>query len=824
MRKLITKLLVLGAAGFLALAILVASIKLPDLNNFKERRVAQSTKIYDRTGQILLYDVHGEEKRTIVSFEEIPRSVKNATVALEDTSFYRHYGFRPLSFLRAVLINFLRGSFEQGGSTITQQLAKTTLLTPEKTIIRKAKEIIIAFKLERKYSKDEILNLYLNQIPYGNGAYGIEAATQTFFRKNAKDLTALEASYLVSLPKAPTYYSPYGKHRKELDARAEFALKKMLALGFLTEKEFKEAESQKIKFSPTRTQGIIAPHFVIEIREELNKKFGEDAVERGGFKVTTTLDVELQQKTEEIVSKYAETNEKNFNAKNAAVVALDPKTGNVLAMVGSRDYFDTAGEGNFNVATALRQPGSAFKPFVYATAFKKGLTPETVVFDFATEFNPLCTMDGKPTWTAESSPNFEEELKKCYHPQNFDEKFRGPVSLREALAQSLNVPSVKALYLAGITDSISTARDFGITSLNDPERFGLTLVLGGGEVSLLELTAAFGVFANEGIKSAWKHILKIEDAEGNAVYEAKEISEEVIDKNIARVLNDILSDNKARAPSFGEFSALYFPGKKVAAKTGTTNDFRDAWVIGYTPDVVIGAWAGNNDNEPMEKKVAGFIVAPWWHEIMDYALTRAPSSEFTPPEPFPQNKPFLRGEWRGGKEFIIDKISGKLATSHTPPDLQEKKVIQEVHTILYWLDPQSPQFKNWEEEVRKWAKVNGFLDQDESIVPQEYDNIHIPENFPKITKIDLTQQKQSYSKNATIIIKPQVTAKFNLAQVDFFYGDGEEFVGSVKKAPFEFALKLKILEGQGDSVQIKIKAYDGVGNSSEEKIYIKITP
>src|SRR3989344_3226415 len=456
------------------ISFLVFTVNIPDLNNAEKRRIAQSTKIYDRAGEIFLYDVPGSEKRTIIPFENIQQGVKNATMALEDDSFYQHHGIRPLATFRAVFLNIFTGS-SQGGSTITQQLAKNIFLTPEKTITRKLKEWILALKIEREYTKDEILNLYLNQIPYGNGAYGIEAAAETFFAKKARDLTLLESAYLAALPRATTFYSPYGKNRNKLDERAEFALSRMQNLGFISKEEYAAAHATPIKFSPLRTQGIVAPYFVIEVREQLNEQFGEDVVERGGLKVITTLDINIQKKAEEVIEKYKDQIEKNFDARNSGMIAIDPKTGDVLAMVGSRDYFDIEHEGNFNITTAHRQPGSAFKPFVYATALKKGYTPETVVFDVPTEFNPLCTPDSK------APPGVLED--SCYHPQNYDEIFRGPTTLREALAQSLNVPAVKVLCLAGLGESLATARDVGITSLNDPERYGLTLVLGGGEVS-----------------------------------------------------------------------------------------------------------------------------------------------------------------------------------------------------------------------------------------------------------------------------------------------------------------------------------------------------
>ncbi len=803
----------IGAALAAAFVLfLVFTVNIPDLNNAEERRIAQSTKIYDRTGEILLYDVHGAEKRTIIPFEEIPRYVKNATIALEDDSFYQHHGIRPLSTIRAVLLNIFTGS-SQGGSTITQQLAKNIFLTPEKTITRKLKEWILALKIEREYKKDDILSLYLNQIPYGNDAYGIEAAAETFFSKKARDLELLESAYLAVLPRATTFYSPYGKNRKALDDRAAFALTRMKELGLISEQEYESAKQSEIKFSPARTQGIIAPHFVIEVREKLNQQYGEDIVERGGLRVITTLDANLQKKAEEVIEKYAESIEKNFDAKNSGMVAVDPKTGDVLAMVGSRNYFDIEHEGNFNITTAHRQPGSAFKPFVYATALKKGYTPETTVFDVPTEFNPLCTPDGI------APAGVKEDV--CYHPQNYDEKFRGPVTLREALAQSLNVPAVKVLYLAGLGESLATARDVGITSLNDPNRYGLTLVLGGGEVSLLELTSAYGVFANEGTKNPARDILTIKDNKDNTIFQSETHPAQVIDINVARAISNILSDNKARTPAFGEFSALYFPGKKVAAKTGTTNDYRDAWVLGYTPSIAVGAWSGNNDNTPMQKKVAGFIVAPWWHEIMEYALLNMPSEDFINPDPFPAPKPVLRGEWRGGIEYTLDKISGKLATDYTPKETQEKRVVMEVHSILYWLDRKDDsQFTNWETKVREWAFANKFFDQTSAVVPKEIDTVHTPLTQPKITDAAILPKKQEYKKNDTIVVRPIFESIYPIVQIDYFIN--EEFAGSVKRSPFEFTIRLDVVPEGIRNIPIRIKAYDGVSNTVEKTIIISL--
>lgn len=807
-KKLVLWSVVIGVISLGAFALSVFATDLPDIRNVSERKIAQSTKIYDRTGEILLYDIHGEENRTVIPFEEIPADVKNAAIALEDDSFYSHMGVRPLSTLRAITKNIITGSSE-GGSTITQQLVKSVFLNPEKTIFRKIKEMAIALRLEQELTKDEILSLYLNQIPYGSGAYGIQSAAETFFGKKAKDLSLLESTYLASLPNAPSFYSPYGKNKDKLDERAKFTLKRMRDENFISKEKYETALNEQIKFAPPKTQGIIAPHFVLEVREKLNKMFGEDTVESGGFKVTTTLDADLQQKAEEVILKYAEGNQKNFNANNASFVAIDPKSGDTLAMVGSKNYFEKPYPENcspgvncsfdpqVNIATRHRQPGSAFKPFVYATAFKNGLTPETVVFDLKTEFNPSCNPDGTP------QPGGDE--KKCYHPENFDNIFRGPISLRESLAQSLNVPSVKTLYLAGLKNSLSTAKDFGITTLNDPDRYGLTLVLGGGEVSLLELTSAYSVFANDGIKNFHRDILKIEDSKGKIIFEPETAPLQVIDKNISRVISDILSDNKSRAPSFGEFSALYFPGRQVAAKTGTTNDYRDAWVMGYTPSIAMGAWAGNNDNSEMEKRVAGFIVAPMWHEIMEYALSKIPQENFISPDKLIAEKPVLRGEWRGGNEYEIDKISGKLATIYTPEETKEKKVVQEIHSIIYWIKSvEDSQFKNWENVVRDWAQKNGLTDQNENIIPKLYDDIHTPEKLPKITGVEVINLN---------FLKPQIINYYPISQVDYFIED--EFIGSSKKDPFLINFSQQILEENINQIKVKIKIYDSVKNSTE---------
>jgi penicillin-binding protein 1C len=812
-------------AGTTALVLIyfIFTLSLPNLTDPSSRPITQSTKIYDKTGEILLYDIHGEEKRTIVDFDKIPKHVKDATIALEDDQFYKHRGVRPVAIIRAFITNILNGSIQQGGSTITQQLVKKIFLNDKQTITRKLKELVLALKVERQYTKDEILGLYLNQISYGSSAYGIEAAAQTFFKKHVGELTLKESAYLVSLPNAPSYLSPCGKHRDKLDERASFALIRMRDLGYISNEEYKQGAQENIQFQDSCYQGIIAPHFVIEVRELLNEKFGEDEIEKGGLKVITTLDVPLQKKAEEAVQKYAETNKSSFGAHNESVIAIDPKTGGILALVGSKNYFgDTEPEncssGNtcffdpqVDITTHYRQPGSAFKPFVYATAFKKGFTPETMLFDVFTEFAPACPADASNSSDA------------CYHPHNYDNKFRGPVSMRDALAQSLNVPAVKTLYLAGMKETLATAEDVGITSLNDPNRLGLTLVLGGGEVSLRELVSAYGVFANDGFRNPYSYISRIEDGSGKTIFVQEKKTSQALDQNIARAINSILSDNRARTPAFGDNSALHFSGKSIAVKTGTTNDYRDAWVVGYTPNIVIGAWAGNNNNAPMEKKVAGFIIAPLWHEIMDWATSQSASEEFIDYSPFPTTKPVLRGEWRGGKEFIIDKISKKLATEYTPKDLQEKKVVQSVHTILHWINKNDflqssgnindPQYQNWESAVRRWAESQGLHDQDDSIIPKDFDNIHTADTVPRVVSVQIEPEKSFYLLNDLIVVRPTIESKFGIAQVDYFING--EYKETKKIPPFSFSFSVDQVDTDGDTITVSLKVYDAIGNTVE---------
>ena len=825
-----------------------STLKIPDFNSFNERKVAQSTKIYDRTGKILLWDIHQNIRRTIVPFEKISRHVKNATVAIEDSNFYNHMGIEPMAILRAFITNFIAGGIRQGGSTITQQVVKNTLLSPERTIARKIKEAILSLRLEKKFSKNEILSLYLNEAPYGGNIYGIEEAAQSFFGKHASELTLAESAYLAALPQAPTYYSPYGNHRKELKERKNLVLKRMLDLKFITEKEKEAAGKEEVRFLSRGNQSIKAPHFSIFIRSYLEKKYGKDALEEDGLKVITTIDYGLQQKAEELVKKYSEEDTKKFDAYNAGLVGIDPKTGQILVMVGSKDW---SGEPlpkgclpgvnckfepkpNATSYGIGRQPGSSIKPFVYATAFEKGYTPETVIFNLKTEFNSSCGPDYKPI------PGTNTTEKECYHPVNYNHIFSGPMTFRTALAQSVNVPSVKVLYLAGLKNSLKTIRDMGITSLNDPNRYGLTLVLGGGEVSLLEMVGAYGVFANEGKREPVTGILKIEDAEGKVLEDFTPKPQQALSKNIALLVSDVLSDNDARSPAFGPRSWLYFPGRDVAVKTGTTNNYKDAWVIGYTPNFAMGVWVGNNDNSPMVKKVAGFIAAPLWNAFFKEVFKDLPKEDFEKPQPQPADKPVLRGEWQGSATYKIDKISGKLATQFTPSELIKEKVLTQIHSILYWVnkkDPlgpklehpeNDPQFSLWETPVRKWAENQHIREQTMSDIPKEYDDVHKPEYAPKITVISPTQNA-IYNPQNIMNIQVSQQSKFGLEQIDFFLNG--TYLGSSNAAPFNFSfVPASVVEisnpvkiGGSVKATLKIIAYDKVKNKTETTVPIRFS-
>ncbi len=617
--------LLLGVFAFFFLFFYYAK-DFPRPELFSERQLSQSTKIYDRSGQVLLYEVYGEEKRTWIPLSQIPQQLQQAVIATEDAHFYTHFGIDVGRIIRSLLTDFKIGKPTYGGSTINQQLIRSTFLTLDKTIERKFREIILSLELDRRYSKDQILEWYLNQVPFGQNAYGVEAASQTYFNKSVENISLSESAILASLINGPSRLSPYGQNKDELLARKDYVIDRMAEERYLTAEQAEEAKQENVEFSDKPLQ-IKAPYFTLWVKQQLEEKYGEEFLRAKGLKIYTSLDWGIQQTAEEALKNGIERN-KSYNAHNAGLVSIDPKTGQILAMaVGTGDYYDDpfpkdciSGKNclfdpKFNVVVGTennpgRQPGSAFKPFVYATAFKNGYTDRTTVIDEPTNFG---------VWGG-----------KEYTPQNYDGLFRGEVTLRQALAQSLNIPSVKVLLnLAGLDASIKTAKDLGITTLTPP--YGPSIVLGGWEVKLLDITSAYGVFANDGRRVPPVSILKVEDASGRVLEENKKEPIVVLDKEVARMVSDILSDNQARTPMFGPRSNLYFTDYQVAAKTGTTQNYRDAWSIGFTPSLVTGVWAGNNNNAAMSSKPAVTLAGSIFHDFMEKTLPKFPKENFIKP-------------------------------------------------------------------------------------------------------------------------------------------------------------------------------------------------
>jgi 1A family penicillin-binding protein len=583
---------------------------LPSPKQLESRQIPQTTKILDRNGQ-LLYDIYLDQNRTVVPLSQIPENLKHATIAIEDKDFYKHKGFDVWGIARAFRQTVFAGDI-QGGSTITQQLVKSVFLSPERTLTRKAKELYLAFRVEMAYSKDQILEMYLNQVPYGGTAFGVEAASEQYFGKHIQDLDLAESALLAGLPVAPSYYSPYGQNPQRAKDRQLLVLRRMLGEHYITQSQSDEAAKEGLKFIPSATN-INAPHFVMFVREYLAQKYGDAVVSKGGLKVTTTLELELQEKAQQIVKDNIDKLGP-LRVSNGAALVTKPGTGEILAMVGSKDYFDQSIDGAVNLTTALRQPGSSIKPINYATALEhKLITPATIIMDVPTTFS------GGP---------------RPYSPVNYDGKFHGAVTVRNALGNSFNIPAVKVLALNGVNAMISIAQSMGITTFTEPARYGLSLTLGGGEVKMVDMATAFGVFANQGKRIDLTPILKVEDAQGHILEQYNQRSgTQALSPQTAFLMSSILTDNSARLMEFGASSGLVIPGKTVAVKTGTTDDKRDNWTIGYTPSYLVAAWVGNNDNTPMNPYLASGITgaAPIWNQIMTYVLRDKINEAFNVP-------------------------------------------------------------------------------------------------------------------------------------------------------------------------------------------------
>ncbi|OQA05004.1 MAG: Penicillin-binding protein 2D [bacterium ADurb.Bin400] len=785
---------------------------LPTPSKIANRQASESTKIFDRTGEILLYET-GEQKRTIVKNDQISQYLKDATIATEDAKFYSHHGFDSAAVVSAVMEKVTgKTKRARGGSTITQQYVKNALLNPNRSLTRKIKELILAIELEMMFSKDEILTMYLNEIPYGNSTAGAEAAARMYYGKSALDLTIAESATLAAIPRAPTYYSPYGTHVKELVARRNYVIDRMHETGKISAEEAEKAKQEDTTTLGTtlkaRRDTILAPHFAMYVLEQVAEDYGEEKIQQEGLRIITSLDYELQKKAEAAVAEEVGKLSR-YGASNAAITAIDPKTGQILAMVGSKDFFDTSIDGNVNVADSPRQPGSSFKPITYAAAFKKKeYSPSKILFDLQTDFGG------------------------GYIPQNYNGRFSGPVTTRHALANSLNIPAVKMFAMVGMDNVIRTAEDLGITSLTDRDRYGLSLALGVGEIKPVEMAGAFGVFANKGIKHDIKSVVKITDSRNRTLFEYKpteDVGRKALDPQIAYQISHILSDNEARTPVFGPRSSLFFPNRPVAAKTGTTSDYKDAWTVGYTPSISVAVWVGNSNGVKMKTGADGSIVAgPIFHRFIESALEGIEPEQFERPEnivevevekysnklPSQYSREFTKdifASWQvpTDKDDIhlpmnLCKGLNKKAPEDLPQVLTEVRVI----TIVQSEFPDRP---NWEGPVRAWAQANGFYDS----APKDF--CSAKDFSPAIT---ITNPVDSSSVSGEIQISADVNSPFAITSVEFFVDDIS--IGTVTNPPYTMSFNADTLSADSNH-KISARATTEFGATSTSSVTISIS-
>lgn len=612
---------------FLPLLSVLFISELPNPYSLSANSIPKTTKIFDRNGE-LLYEIFANQNRTVVRLSEIPLSVRQATIAIEDKDFYTHPGFDVRGIARAFVSNVRKQGF-QGGSTITQQLIKSAFFSSEPSIIRKVKELVLAFWAERVYTKDQILELYFNYVPYGGTAWGVESASEIFFGKQVSDLTLAEAAFLAGLPRAPSIYSPYSANGNLWKTRQKEVLDAMTRQGYITQSQEDIAYAQELTFKPPQVP-LKAPHFVMYVRDELIKRYGITEVERGGLQVKTSLDLKTQQEAESIVSNEVE-NDLYLNIHNGAALITNPSNGDILAMVGSKNYFDNTQSGNVNITTSLRQPGSTIKLVTYALALKSGYTEATLLDD---------------------SPFVVSNQWETYAPVNYDGVFHGKVPLRTAFANSFNIPAVRMAQKLGVESVVSFGKEMGITSWGNPSQYGLSITLGAAEVRMTDLATAYGVIANSGQRVNLDPILEVKDSNGKAVYEKNPQPQRVVDDGVAFIISDILADNNARTIEFGQNSPLNIPGKRVSVKTGTTDNKRDNWTVGFTKNILVATWVGNNDNSPLSQALASGITgaAPIWNKIMSGLLLsgQAKESLSIPPDIIKksclgQDRYFIRG-------------------------------------------------------------------------------------------------------------------------------------------------------------------------------------
>lgn len=812
-------LAILGSLGVLG-AFAFYSRNLPDPGQLTERSISQTTKIYDRTGEHLLYEVYGEENRTLVKIQEgfckddpslttdpngIPLKMLQATITAEDRSFCEHGGFSVTGLARAVVFLGKRG----GGSTLTQQLVKNAILSNEHRLSRKIKELIISIELERRYSKDEILQIYFNEIPYGSTYYGVQAAATNYFGKPVNELSLGQMATLAAIPQIPTYYV---NNPDDLKARRDWVLDGMVDQGFLTRDEADAAKEEDTPVTVKITR-IEAPHFVFYIKEQLEEIYGQYQSENGGLKVITSLDFDLQAIAEEEVVKGVDAKGPTYGFGNGALVAMDPKTGQVLAMVGSKDYFDDEIDGQVNVALRPRQPGSSFKPIVYTAGFEKGYTPNSILWDVNTEF-PSGT--GKP-----------------YTPFDYDLGERGPLRVRSSLQGSLNIPAVEMTYLVGVENLLSFAERLGYSTFGDRSRFGLSVGIGAGEVKLIEHADAFATIANEGIRHDAVSILRVEGPDGTVLEEWKaDDGEKILEPNVARMTSNVLSDNAARAYVFGEGSYLQLGERPVAAKTGTTNDFYDAWTMGYTPSLVAGVWVGNSQYVAMSGGADGSVVAaPIWNGFMRRALEGKPIEYFAPPEIPTTGKAILDGIMPA-TTVAIDTVSGKLATEYTPPSTREERTFAEYHSILHYVnreDPlgaapanpgDDPAYASWEKAIADWIlkrETETGIKITQAAPPTEYDDVHVPANAPSVQIRQPDNDAELQTRE--VEIEAEADAARGVERVEF-YLDGY-FLGSDSSEPWRLRATIPNTVSRGYHT-LKVVAYDDVENSGSDTLGVRV--
>lgn len=773
-----------------------------------------STKILDRNGKPL-YDIYEDKRRTPVEIKDVPLYLRQATIAIEDKNFYSHQGFDPFGMVRGVLRIFTKGR-AAGGSTLTQQLVKNVLLTNDRTIIRKIKEFVIAVQIEKRYTKDQILQMYLNEAPYGGTAWGVEAASEAYFGRKVSELSLIESAILAGLPQSPTRYSPYSSTPKAYVARTKDVLRRMREDDYITKDQEEEALKilEEVVFQP-KGSDFKAPHFVQYVQKILEDRYGQSAVDAGGLTVTTTLDLDLQTKAEEIVADEIAKVEKQHITNGAAIV-VSPETGEILSMVGSKDFGAEDYDGQVNVTTSLRQPGSSFKPFTYVTALKKGYTASTLIMDVPTTFPGGV---GQPD----------------YEPVNYDGKYRGPVQFRFALGNSLNVPAVKMLALTGIKDVLKTATDLGITTLPPTQetlnRVGLSLTLGGGEVRLIDMAAAYSPFANKGFRADPVSILKVTDINGKVLEERKlEKGKRVLTEEQAYMMADILSDNNARKEVFGPNSLLNISGRKALVKTGTTNDKRDNWTIGGTMDAMVAVWVGNNDNSPMLNVASGVSGAsPIWRRVLLEALTGKANKDWEVPGGIvtvsvdavsgyrshdgfiSRDEKFIKGTEPGDDTvhvyLKVCKNDGKLAT---PSDVSSGNYDSKEYFVFKEEDPtagNSGQNK-WQEGILNWLNGQGDLRYHP---PTDYCGTSNPVGIEFISP-----GNESSNLSNPISIKFRADSTSDITQADLYIDDAK--VASYSNPPFEYQAT-DLTDGPH---KFKAIARDADGRQAEKTITIGV--